>query len=417
MGLNLKNIFKINKSSYKNLYKLLNDDSIMFSDFGEDIYMSDFINNAIDRIATEISKIQVLSVVEKDSVKKQNDDITKLFRFRPNPLQTTSDFLKCCEWLRRKDYNCFIYPQYELVTGRDGLTYKKYVALYPLTPIQADFGVDDSGEVWKVRFRFKDGSEYELLYSELIHLRWRRGKNNVVGGGDDRGNIDNRDILSTLKTFDVLKQGIPKSLEASLQVKGVYHAKTLVDKDKLKKDRDDFEDHIKTSKSGIVATDLAGEFTPVNLRPISLDPEVMKLLKGILRERYGISEAILSGDYTGEQHSAFYQSCIEDFIVELEQAASSVLFSQREQDVGHRIKCYYSRIAYMNNTDKIELAKISTNTALMNKDELREMFGMNPIGGKEGAKFIQSLNFVDELIANKYQVGSKTDKGGNELEE
>lgn len=416
MGLNLKSIFKTKKSTYKNLYRLFNDDSIMFSDFGEDIYMSDFINNAIDRIATEISKIQVLSVVERDTVRKQNDDISRLFRFRPNPLQTTSDFLRCCEWLRRKDYNCFIYPQYTEVVGKDGLTYKKYIALYPLNPISAEFGVDESGEIWKVRFKFKDGSEYEILYSDLIHLRWRRGKNNVIGGGNDKGQIDNRDILNTLKTFDKLMQGIPKSLESSLQIKGVYHAKTIVDSNKIKEKRDEFENHIITSKSGIIATDLAGEFTPVNIKSIELDPETLKFLKSILRERYGISEAILSGDYNGEQHSAFYQNCIEDFIVEFEQASSSVLFSQREQDVGHRIKCYYSRVAYMSNTDKMQLATIATNTALMNKDEIRDMFGLSPVGGDLGGKFIQSLNFVDEDIAAKYQVGSKNN-GGDKGEE
>lgn len=412
MALNYKNIFKSNKTKLKSLWGFLNDDKALFSEFGTDIYMSDFVNNAIDRIATEVSKIEVVSIVERNSiVKRQNDDISRLFKFQPNPLQTTKDFLSCCEWLRRKNNNCFIYPQYIKVKGADGIEYKKYIALYPLNPTKVEFGIDDLGAIWEVKLSFKNGEEYVLPYNEIIHLRWRRGKNNIIGGGDDNAQIDNRDTLKSLNVLHQIMEGIPKSIEASLKIKGLYKAKSLIGTAKLKQEREDFEEHIKVSSSGIVATDLTGDFIPININPTKIDPEVFKFLKSIIREKYGISDAILDGDYNGEQHSAFYQSCIEDFIIEFEQAASAVLFSQREQDVGHRVKAYYSRIAYMNNSDKIQLATISTNTALMSKDELREMFGLVPVGGKEGSKFIQSLNFVEEGIAAQYQL--KKEKGGN----
>lgn|GEM_PF-2852822 len=75
-------------------YIILNDGRAIFSQFGEDVYLSDFVNNCIDRIATEVSKIDIVSVVQKPgSIRQQNDDITRLFRFKPNPLQTTKDFL------------------------------------------------------------------------------------------------------------------------------------------------------------------------------------------------------------------------------------------------------------------------------------------------------------------------------------
>lgn len=93
------------------LSEIMSDHQAVFSSFGNNIYMSDFVNNCIDRIATEISKIEVMSVVESESrIIRQNDDISRLFRYQPNPLQTSKDFLACCEWLRRKYMNCFIYP-------------------------------------------------------------------------------------------------------------------------------------------------------------------------------------------------------------------------------------------------------------------------------------------------------------------
>jgi HK97 family phage portal protein len=391
------------KQQLKTLTSILNDGRAIFSSFGEDVYMSDFVNNCIDRIATEISKIDIVSVVQKPgSIRQQNDDITRLFRFKPNPLQTTKDFLACCEWLRRKDHNCFIYPQYDIVLDVQGNPYRKYTAFYPLNPTQIEIGLDDSESIWEVKFYWRDGTFDILPYADLIHLRWRRGKNTIVGGGNDYGQPDTKDLLHSVTALDQVIQGLPKSIEASLKITGLYHVKTLVGTSEIKTARDNFEEHISTSKTGIVATDLAGDFTPINIKAAEIKPETMEFLKSIIRNRYGISDAVLSGDYTGEQHGAFYQSCLEDFIVEFEQGTSACLFTQREQDVGHRVKGYYNKTAYLSTANKIALATLATNTGLKTLNEINDMFGDEPFEG--GDRRLQSLNFTNVNIVDAYQL-------------
>lgn len=391
------------RQAYKQLTAILNDGQAIFSAFGEDVYLSDFVNNCIDRIATEISKIDVVSVMQGPGrIRKLNDDITRLFRFRPNPLQTTKDFLASCEWLRRKDHNCFIYPQFEFVKDGQGNQYRRYVAFYPLNPTRIEVGTDESGDVWEIKFHWRDGTFDILPYADLVHLRWRRGKNTIVGGGNDNGRPDTTDLLSAVTTLNKVMEGLPKSIEASLKVTGLYSSKTLVNAEDLNKARENFEAHIFSSKAGIVATDLAGEFTPISMKSVEIKADVMKFLKAIVRERYGISEAVLSGDYNGEQHNAFYQNCIEDFIVEFEQAMSSCLFSIREQDVGHRVKCYYSRTAYLSTQNKIEIATLATNTGLLTLNEINDMFGMEPFEG--GDRRLQSLNFASVDLVDQYQL-------------
>jgi len=71
--------------------------------------------------------------------------------------------------------------------------------------------------------------------------------------------------LSSVKVLDQVLQGLPKSIEASLKITGLYTAKTLIDADKIKAARDKFEEHVFSSKAGIVVTDLAREFTPLNM--------------------------------------------------------------------------------------------------------------------------------------------------------
>lgn len=393
----------------------LTDSQPIFTSFGKDIYLSDFVNNAIDRVASEIAKIEIKSIIStEEGIRVQNDDITRLFRFKPNPLQTTSDFLSNVEWLRRKNRNAFIYPQYEIITTPNGRQFKRYLAFYPLKPSSVYIGVND-GQAWEVRLEFEDGSSYTLPYSDLIHLKWRRGVNTIVGGGDDNGQVNDYDIIRTIDALDKTIQGLPKSIEASLQVKGVYKAKTLADAHKLSDIREDFEKHIHTSKSGMIATDLGGEFTPVNINATNIPKEALDFLKSVIQERYGVSATILSGDYNGEQHSAFYQTAIEEFIIQLEQAMTACLFSVREQDVGHRIKCYYSKVNYMSTKDKMDLANIAKETGIMTLNQINEMFGIEPWEG--GNRRLQSLNYVNIEDVDAYQKAkAKVKEGGNSEE-
>ena len=393
----------------------LNNSQPIFTSFGKNIYLSDFVNNAIDRVASEIAKIDIKSVVQRqDLLQIQGDDITRLFRFKPNPLQTTSDFLANVEWLRRKNCNAFIYPQYDLIELPGGRQIKRYKAFYPLKPTAVYIGVFE-GDVWEIKMDFEDGSSYTLPYADLIHLKWRRGANTIVGGGDDNGQVNDYDIIRTIDALDKTIQGLPKSIEASLQIKGVYAAKTLADGVKMDKIRDDFESHIVTSKGGMIATDLAGEFTPVRITPPEISDTALKFLKSVIQERYGVSAAILSGDYDGNQHSAFYQTAIEEFIVQFEQASTACIFTPREHDVGHRIKCYYSKVNYMSTKDKMDLANLAKETGIMTLNQINEMFGIEPYS--EGDRRLQSLNFVNTKLVDKYQLGKSGNTGKGEENE
>lgn len=402
-------IFSAGKDHGNTYAAWMSDAQPVFTAFGNDIYMSDYVNNAIDKIATEISKISVRSVVErKGGTVLQNDDITRLFRHKPNPLQTTSDFLSSVEWLRRKNRNAFIYPQYETVSV-GSRTFRRYTAFWPLNPTGLYIGVND-GNVWEIKMEFQDGTSYPLPYADLVHMKWRRGKNLIIGGGDDYGQENDIDVLRTVQALDKTIQGIPKSIEASLQIKGLYNVKSLKDMETLKAERDTFESHVLTSKAGVAAIDLAGEFTPINIKPADIPEEAMKFLKAVIQERYGISAAIMSGDYNGEQHSAFYQTAIEDFIVQFEQAFSPCVFTDRELDVGRRIKCYYSKVNYLATKDKMELAGLAKETGIMSLNQINEMFGIEPFAA--GDRRLQSLNYVNLDDVDAYQKSKANGTGG-----
>lgn len=411
----LKNLFAKFKRNdeQKFLTEVLTDSRAVFSSFGNNIYFSDFVNNAIDRIASEVSKIDVVSVFDTgNSVRRQDDEITGLFKYQPNPLQTTKDFLASCEWLRRKFANAFIFPEYEMVTADDGQEYRIYKAFYPLNPVSAELGFFDDGRR-AIKFFWRNGSADTLPYDEIIHLKWRRGTSLLIGGGNDQGAVDDASILRSLKTLDEILQGLPKMIASSLNLNGVLSVKTVVEKKALEQAAQDFESRIYKSDSGIVAVGLEGDYTPIQKSFPAVPENVLNFLKDIIRERYGISDAILSGDFDGKQHAAFYQNCIEPFIVEFEQAFTERLFTSQEKAAGHRIKCYYSRVSYMDAAEKRELAQLARDTGLMTLNEIRELYGMSPIDG--GDRRLQSLNYINALDADNYQANmSQQIQGGDD---
>lgn len=373
---------------------------------GKDIYLSDFVNNCIDRTASEISKIRIKSVVTQSGTVVANDDITRLFRYKPNPYQTTSDFLSAIEWTRKKHMNCWIYPEYEWRVTASGNYIKWFKAFHVLNPQSVEVGIGDS--IIEIRMHFQDGMTFTFPESELINVKWRRGTNMVLGG-NDYGGEDAQNLAPVVDALHKTIDGLPKSIEASLQINGMYTVKTVKDAAKLADERESFEDHIHKSKMGIVATDLIGDFEPIKMDYASVDKETLEFLKGTICERYGVSLEILSGSYDTDDYSSFYQTAIEDFINQFEQAFTDYCFTQREKDVGHQVRCYFSLLQRQSPTDAISLSTLATNTGLMYLDEIRtELFGLEPLPDGEGHVRIQSLNFVDASKATQYQLDGTT---------
>ena len=95
--------------------------------------------------------------------------------------------------------------------------------------------------------------------------------------------------------------------------------------------------------------------------------------------------------------------------IQLGEAFTNAIFKDSSIKDGHKIIFTTHRLQYASIDQKVNLLKIILPYGLLTKDTALELLDMNPIGGEEGAKILQSLNNIDSNIANKYQ-------GGNENE-
>lgn len=391
--------------------KLLNGLSPIFSQFGENVYASDIVQVCIDIIASEMSKLTPKHIrTDKDGIQTAvNGSINRLFKFAPNELMTTRDFLEKVVWQLFMNYNAFIYPMYELVSDGKGGKTKYYTAIYPLNPKQVDFLQDAAGKLF-VKLYFSGGLESTLPYSDVIHLRKKFSVNDIMGGGFN-GQPDNQALLKVLGINDVVLQGLEKAIKTSLTVRGILKINTMLDDEKQKAERTRFENALESGISSILPMDLKGEFTDLKVDPKIIDKVTLEFLQSKVLNYFGVSVPILSGDYTDEQYQAFYEKTLEPLIIGLGQAFSRTFFTQRELDVGNEIVFYQKNMMYLSTKSKLELLKTAGEQGLLTDDQKLAILGYPPLEDGTGNRRTMSLNYIDVKYVTQYQMNNAGKKG------
>ncbi len=371
------NKFKTQKEN-KVLSKMLNGYMPIFTQFGQDIYASDVVQQAISCIVFELKKLtpQHIRTNGADPI-PINDSIIQRLLNQPNERMTTSDFLEKVFWQLFLNYNSFIIPTY--ITGFDdeGNKVKKYTGLYPIQPIDVLFLQDNSGKLF-VRFKFLNGFETTLKYSDVIHIKYKFSINEFMGG-DNSGRPDNKALLKTLELNDTLLQGVSKALKSSFSINGVVKYNTLMDDGKMEKAIQELEEHLKNNESGFLPLDIKGEFIPFQNKGQLIDDKILKFIDEKILRNYGVSLPILTGDFTKAQYEAFYQKTLEPLIINISQIFTKVLFTDREKGFGNKIKFYPHELIFMDTGQKIELFNLLIDSASCYKNEARVAFGMQPL--------------------------------------
>lgn len=397
-----KNLFSRGSRQDKHLASFLNNVPV-FSQFGDNIYSSDVVQNCIDVIATECSKMQPqhIRTDANDVQNKPTSSINRLFRVAPNNLMTTRDFLEKIIWLLYLNYNCFIYPMYTIYKDSQGTERKNYTGFYPLNPTQVVFEQDPTGRIF-THFYFRQGQDFTIPYDSIIHLRKKFSVNDVMGGGMN-GQPDNDALISVLETNNTVLEGLGKAIKTSLAVRGIIKVNTVLNEDDQEAERVRFEAAMAAGESGILPMDLKGEYTPITSDPKVVDKDTMEYIEGKVLRWFGVSLPILTGDFNDDQYQAFYEKTLEPLLITLGQAFSKALFSDRELDVGNAVVFYPKNMMYLSTKSKLDIIKIAGEQGLLTNDQKLLLLGYPPLGGEEGAKRTQSLNFVDTTLVNEYQ--------------
>ena len=406
------NLFKKETPTQTKYAEMMSGYAPVFSQFGQNIYASDVVQQAINCIVSEMKKLQPEHIVEKgNDIVPVNSDLQRVLN-NPNPLMTTSDFLEKVTWLLFLNYNAFIVPTYYEWKDKSGTVNRRYDGLYPITPSQVDFIEDASGQLF-VKMRFNNGYQTEpIKYSDIIHIRYRYSVNDYMGGNAS-GQPDNEALLKTLSLNHNLLEGVAAAMKSSFAINGVVKVNTMLDDGKSEAALKELEGKLKKSESGFLLLDLKSDFTPIKKEIQLVDKDTLEFIDSKILRHFGVPLSILIGDYTKEQYEAFYQKTLEPLIIAFSQAFTKTLFTQREYGFGNRVKFYSKDLIFMSVDQKINMLKELAPTGGLMENEKRVMFGLRPLAELEGKRYM-SLNWIDANKANEYQTGKPDNTGGGE---
>ena len=384
----------------------------IFSQFGNNIYASDVVQQAVMCIVQEMKKLTPQHIRQKE-----NKDLVPIFGNvqsilnMPNPLMTTSEFIEKIVWNLFLNYNSFVIPVYYTWKDEKGTEKRHYKAFYPVQPQEVSFFETPDGTIY-VKFDFGNGDITELPYSEVIHIKYKYSVNEYMGG-NDFGQPDNSALLQTLQLNDDLLKGIAKAVKSSYAVNGVVKYKTLMDDGKTEAKLLEFEKKLNNSESGFMGLDLSAEYTPIAKQLEVVDAETLKFIDEKILRHYGVSLPILTGDYTKPQYEAFYQKTLEPLILALSQAFTKTLFTQNELAHGNKIKFFPRDLIFMSTTETLEMVRLLGDSGSLFENEKRTAFGLMPLAELEGVR-MQSLNYVNVNIAQQYQTGGSSNNESNQ---
>lgn len=403
------NKFKKTKPN-TNYAKVLNGYTPIFSQFGQDIYASDVVQQGIACLVTELTKANPFHIkqVGSDLVPVENSEIQKLLE-QPNERMTQTDFFEKVYWQLFLNYNSFIIPTYY----KDIKGNKHYTGLYPIQPTNVTFLQDPEGKLG-IEFTFSNGYKTTLAYSDVIHIRYRYSINEFMGG-NEFGQPDNKALLKTLELNDTLLQGVAKALKSSFSINGVIKYNTLMDDGKMEKNIQEIEERLANNESGFLPLDIKGEYIPLQNKIQLVDATTLKFIDEKILRNIGVSLPILTGDYTKAQYEAFYQKSLEPILKRTGESFTMTIFTDREKGFKNKIMMYPHELIFMDTSQKIELFDVLVDSASCYKNELRTAFGMRPLPELAGQIAMSSNKANAEN--NKVQNEQNQNNGGNENEE
>lgn len=383
----------------------------IYSDFGNDIYASDIIVQAIRCKANEFKKLKPRHIRSTDGRQQVVSDssIARCLR-RPNEYMTPSDFFEKISILMELNKNVFIYPTYYITNGGA----KFYTGLYPLKPSTVEYMCDQSGTLY-LRMTFGNGYRTDIPASDVIHWRKDYGVDDMFGGkmfgGDDR-----KGLLKMLKEYDKITQSIATGLNVATKVNGIVKYNSYLDDDKTAAKQKEFNEKLEKNESGILFTDLKTEYVNIPRDVKLVDKDTMEFFYQAILMSTDVSLPILKGDYTKAQKEAFYEHALEGDIKSLGEAMTKVVFSEREESFGNSIVLYPNSIEFMSMENKLSALQIGLPAGIFVKDEARELLGYPPLPNGQGQAIAQGYNtLLDENNNNKLNSGGA--KNGQEPSE
>lgn len=356
---------KIAKPS-QGFWTLLDGYTPTFTSFGGELYESEVIRAAVHASANHVSKLSV-----KVLGSAQPELQTRL-RHAPNEWQTWGQFLYRLSTILDMQNTAFIVKirdEFDHVTG-----------IYPLMPNMCTILSTPNGPL--LRYTFRNGKQADTLMSDCGILTKFQYQNDVFGE-------DNKALSATMDLINIQNQGIQEAVKNSASFRFMAQLKNFATAKDLKEARENFNKENLQGEGGgmLLFPNTYTNVQQLNNTPYVASNEEMERIRTNVFDYFGVNEDVLQNKAYGDAWNAFYEGRIKPFAIQFSDVVSRMLFSDNERARGTQIMATSNRLQYMSNTEKLNVSAQMADRGIMNRDEIREIWNLDPLPDGQGKAY------------------------------
>lgn len=379
----------------------------MITTFGEEyyawdgkMYESDIIRACIRPNIKAISKLvgkHIRDDPQKGIVVNPETSIRFLLS-EPNPYMTASQMQEKIALQYYLNNNAFIL----LVRDENGCV----VQQYPIPCVCVETLYDKNGRLW-LRFQYKNGNTGTFPYSDIIHLRTDYNSNEIFGDSPAPA------LTQMMNVVGMIDQGIIKAIKNSGIVRWLLTFTTSMRDEDIKRNVKKFvENYLDVETDTFGAAGVDAKANVQRIEPKDYVPNAAQTDRTIERiySFFNTNKKIVQSSFTEDEWIAYYESNIEPFVVQMQQAYTRGIFSRKARGFGNYIVFEAKNLQCASLKTKLEFQAMVDRGAML-PNEWREIMSMGPVeGGDVPIRRLdtQVVNMIQDVIAKMDQENFKT---------
>ena len=357
-------------------FALLDGYRPVFNTYGGTLYEVSQTRAAINANATHRSKLQI------DIVGDKYQDLRKIINIRPNPWQTTAQFLAKVSTIMDTENTCIIVPLYDSVYP------DHVVGFWPVHASSAEV-VEYGGEVF-LRY-VHNGRQHAIEYDRCGVVTRMSYKNEVFGD-------NNAAMWPTLQMLDIHQKSIAEAVKASATLRFLVKLSNTFSDKTIREERDRFVSQGLTDSGGVLMVDTKyADVKQIESKPVIVDKDQMALIDTNVQDYFGVSRKIIQNSYNSEEWAAYYEGNTEPFAIQLSQVLTSMLFDAGDIARGCMVYLSANRLQYASNTEKVEIVQTLFDRGLLSTNQGLDIFNMAPIGPEGDRRYIRK-DYIDAAL-------------------
>lgn len=340
-------------------FKLLTAYEPIFKTYNGSLYESDLVRSAIEAKARHISKLKV------EMQGEAQPNLKARLRHAPNDWQTWSQFLARCSTILDCTNNLFIVPVQN--------DYLETVGFFPVLPERVKLLEDDKGKLW-LRYQFKSNQYGIVEYNRCAYMNKHQFKSDFFGES-------NHALDKTMDLIAIQNQGIQEAVKNSASYRFMAKVSNFTSPSDLAEERTRFSKENLSGENGglLLFPNTYTDIKQLESNPYNVDEKQMELIQTNVFNYFGTNLDIIQSKADSEKLDAYFNSEIEPFAIQLSEALTKAIYTERERSFGNVVYVNANRLQYMSQSSKVRVAKELGDRGIFTINEIRELFNYPPL--------------------------------------